>query len=140
MAARRRRSTGDGQNGAERPSSQERKETLEELQRLRAQLGTAELARRMGVPAPSLRRMLGKGKSAGLPHDWSRVRNVHVRSKLASEPDPKRARNRLHRRVRRMIEEGSLDAEYADVADDFGINPSEVYSMGMSPVKFGISL
>ncbi len=120
--------------------SQERLDTWERLVRLRNQFGTKGLAERMGIPAASLRRMLGKGKSAGLPKSWEGIRKTHVQITIARQPEAAHARRKLHRRIKRVIDHDTLDSEYEDIADEFGLETNEVYTMGMSPAKFGINV
>ncbi len=104
------------------------------LASLRAQLGTRELAKRMGIPVPSLRRLLGSGKTAGLPK-----RKSPAFKKLAQQVGIARASPRTRQeqqafdRVRSAVWRGTLDQEFHTIAAELGMHVREVYTLGMSP-------
>lgn len=104
------------------------------LESLRAQLGTRELARRMGIPAPSLRRLLGKGKSAGLPKRETKAYHKLVQQVgIARASEKTRRENKAWDRVRNAVWRGTLDQEFSQIAAELGLNEREVYTLGVSP-------
>ncbi len=106
----------------------------EALAALRAQLGTRELARRMGIPAPSLRRLLGKGKGAGLPKTGSKAFSGLVsRVGVARASEKTRKNVELWERVRNSVWRGTFDQEFRKIAAELGMTEREVYTLGKSP-------
>ena len=112
--------------------------TVETLRDLRSQLGTKELARRMGIPIPSLRRLVGSGKSAGLPKRKTKAFHRLVQRVGAARMSPRRGkRMEAARRASAAARRGELDSSYNDIADELGMEPREVYWLGVSPGQFG---
>lgn len=113
--------------------------TLDSLRTLRVQLGTKELARRMGIPAPSLRRLLGSGKGAGLPKRThsAAFEKLTLQVSLARMMPEKAQRLKAKRKIQKAIREGYFEEGFADIADELGLEPREVYTLGMSPGQLG---
>lgn len=130
--------------------------TVETLRALRTQLGTKELARRMGIPAPSLRRLVGTGKGSGLPKQqpkWVSDPKTKQRKLVAGhafhqltqkigaarqKPENLR-RNSARRKALEAAKRGELDASYDDIADEYGLDAREVYEMAVSPKGVGVA-
>jgi len=108
------------------------------LRALRVRLGTKELARRMGIPPASLRRLVGKGKSSGLPKRKTKAFHVLVQKVGAARMTPIRAkRDKAARLASAAARVGELDTMYEEIADEMGMEPREVYTLGVSPGHFG---
>jgi len=119
------------------------------LRDLRRSLGTKELARRMGIPAPSLRRLLGSGKGAGFPKQRPRwvvqddgskklvqgkaFVDLVQRVGLARASEKTRSQHEAWDRVEQAIKGGYLDQVFNQIADELGLKPREVYTLGVSP-------
>lgn len=140
MANRSRSGEGNRKNTTPRASSQERAYTASQLQTLRLQLGTAELAKRMGIPAPSLRRLLGKGKSAGMPRNLMALEAVKEQVRASRRKPEIRLKDLAGKAARKAEENGTLDLEYMAIAKRYQMSPKEVYTMGKSPGALGESL
>jgi hypothetical protein len=125
---------------------------VDTLRALRVQLGTKELAKRMGIPPASLRRLVGSGKSAGFPKQKPKWETVGGQRKLvaghafhtlvqrvgAARMSPERAaRDKAARRAQKAAQMGELDSLYNDIADELGLEPKEVYTLGVSPGQMG---
>jgi len=107
------------------------------LRALRIRLGTNELARRMGIPPASLRRLVSSGKSGGLPKA-KKAFKVLVQRVGAARMSPVRAkRDRAARLASNAARAGELDSMYEEIADELGMEPREVYTLGVSPGHFG---
>ncbi len=110
----------------------------------------------MGIPAPSLRRLVGSGKGSGLPKQqpkWvsdpkTRARKLvagHAFHELvqkigAARQKPENLRkNSARRKALEAARRGELDASYDDIADEYGLDAREVYEMGVSPKGVGVA-
>lgn len=94
----------------------------------------------MGIPPASLRRLVGKGKSAGLPKRKTKSFHRLVQRIGAARMNPVKANSiKGALRARDAARRGSLDDEFNNIADELGLEPREVYWMGVSPGHFGIA-
>lgn len=138
----RKRSNSDGgqqKSTTVRASSQARAYTQSQLESLRKQLGTAELARRLDIPAPSLRRLLSKGRSGGVPKTLLSLDAVQQRVKEARRKPEITNRERAARAALRAAMRGTLHLEYMAIAERYQMSPKEVYTLGMSPDQLGVA-
>lgn len=133
MAKRTRSKPGQPKNKAPRADSQLRAKVKAQLESLRKQIGTAELARRMGIPAPSLRRMLGHGKGAGLPRELQAINRVLAKIKSSRKNPEIVRREQCKEAALRAKLRGTLNLEYLAISEEFGFSPQEVYTFGESP-------
>lgn len=100
---------------------------------LREELGTREAAALLGMPAPSLRRLLGHGKTAGISLNRETQLKLESRAEVAKERAYRLA-------LEGMINRGTFQTDYLTIAWKFGVSPREVYTLGRSPEQLGVAI
>jgi hypothetical protein len=113
--------------------------TREGLLKLRNEIGWRELSKRLGVPPPSLRRMLSSGKSGGLPKSKRGAKEIAERVQVARMKSPRsREERETQRQISKALREGAFETELYEIAEKMDRLPREIYAWAMGSPPAGV--
>ena len=115
------------------PEIRSQAELKQLLTMLREELGTKGAADFLGMPAPSLRRLLGQGKTAGISLNRETQIRLEQRATVAKEKAYRVA-------IENMLDRGTYQTDYLTIAWKYGVTPREVYTLGRSPEQLGVAI
>lgn len=115
------------------PEVRSQAELRQLLTMLREELGTKAAAEFLGMPAPSLRRLLGHGKTSGISLNRETQRKLEERGAIAKEQAYRVA-------IEGMTNRGTFQSDYLTIAWKYGVSPREVYTLGRSPAQMGVAI